>query len=219
MKITLVVHIKIVNDFFENNNLYSYKGKSLARLAIEKFLKSEIIDNVYLDTESNELISEFIDLQKKGLKIIKRPIQLTSNRIGANELLIWSLHNVEETDLIIQSFPTSPLLTIKTIDEVIKTFISKHHEKDSFFTCIEKREYQWDQKFEPINFSKKKLPSRKNLDKIYVETQGLYGIYTKSLIKNKNRIGLNPVGIEISKKEAFIVSSKDDLEILEKMDI
>lgn len=219
MKITLVVHIKMMNDSFENNNLYVYKGKSLARLALEKFLKSKTIDNVYLDTESNELINETIDLQKKGLKIIKRPIQLTSNRIGANELLMWSLHNVEETDLLIQSFPNSPLLTIETVDEVIKNFLSSYPENDSFFTCVEKREYQWDQNFEPLNFNKNKLPSTKNLKKIYVETQGLYGIYTKSLIKNKNRIGIKPVGIEISKKESFVVSNKEDLEVLERMDI
>jgi len=45
-------------------------------MACEKFLKSKVIDNVYLDTDSEKIIDDVLHLFSEGLKLIRRPEEL-----------------------------------------------------------------------------------------------------------------------------------------------
>ena len=56
-----------------------------------------------------------------------------------------------------------------------------------------------------------------DLEKIYKETHGLYGIYTKELFKCKNRFGTNPMMIETSKVEGLDINDGDDLKFLKAL--
>ena len=76
----------------------------------------------YLDTEDEGIIKECQDLVSKGLNIIKRPPELASNYIGANELIAFALHSMPYCDLILQTFATTPLITSKTIDFCRKVY-------------------------------------------------------------------------------------------------
>ena len=58
------------------------------------------------------------------------------------------------------------------------------------------------------------MPNGVDLEKIYKETHGLYGIYTKDLFKYKNRFGINPMLIETSKVEGLDINDEDDLKFL-----
>ena len=64
------------------------------------------------------------------------------------------------------------------------------------------------------NFDINILPNSVDLETIYKETHGVYGIYTKSLFKNKNRFGSNPLLIETSKIEGLDINDAEDLKIL-----
>ena len=64
------------------------------------------------------------------------------------------------------------------------------------------------------NFDINTLPNSVDLETIYKETHGLYGIYTKSLFKNKNRFGSKTLLIETSKVEGLDINDAEDLKIL-----
>jgi len=216
IKVSIVIPAKGNSERIKNKNLHQINGKSLVRLACEKVLKCRNIHQVYLDTESDMIISQVLDLQSLGLKIIKRPEELANNDIGANEMMVYALHSIEECDILLQTFATSPLISAETIDECIDKFITSGENNDSFFTVNEVQEYFWDEDG-PLNFDHKKVPNSFDIKKIHIETHGLYGIKTKALIKNKTRIGQKPLKICISKKESFDINELADLEIIERL--
>ena len=213
MKISVVIPAKGNSDRLRDKNLVKVLDKSLTEMACEKFLKSKIINDVYLDTDSEKIIDDVLHLFSKGLKLIRRPKELANNNITANDLMIYALHSINKCDLLLQSFVTSPLLRIETIDQCIKKFL-KSKKFRSFLTVESTQEYWWSKSRNPINFDVKKLPNGVDLEKIYKETHGLYGIYTKDLFKYKNRFGINPMLIETSKVEGLDINDEDDLKFL-----
>lgn len=217
MKINCIIPAKGKSERIENKNLYEIGGKSLIFRACEKLLQCNNITQVYLDTESEEIINSVKSLFSKGLRLIKRPSCLSTNEIGANEMMIYGLHSIDDCDILLQTFCTSPLLKHETIDACIEKFVNEGiHKHDSFFTTVDVQEYFWkDEK--PVNFSIKKLPNSFELDKLSMETHGLYGINVESLLRHKTRIGENPMLIPISKLESLDINTKDDLEIVERL--
>lgn len=216
MKVSVVIPAKGTSVRVKNKNLYEIEGKSLVRRACEKFLSCKAIQNVYLDTEDDGIILTCSDLQADGLKILKRPKELATNEVGANEMLIYALHSIDHCDLLLQGFSTSPTITPKTIDKCVNKFLDKYDKYDSFFTVVEMQEYFW-KKNEPQNFDLSELPNSVDLEPILMETHGLYGIKTEALLKYKTRIGKKPLLIKIPKIEAFDVDDYEDLEIVERL--
>ncbi len=216
MNISAVIPAKGKSNRVKNKNLYKIRGKSLIYRACEKTLNCKTISNVYLDTESDAIIEDCKDLITVGLKVIKRPKELANNYIGANELMVWALHSIEPCDLICQTFATSPMLTSKTMDNVINKFLSlKGH--DSFFTVLKLQEYFWTEKNYPMNFHVDRLPNSSELVPIFMETHGLYGIYPEVLLEGKTRIGKNSTMISIPKIESIDIDTEEDLEIARKL--
>ncbi len=213
MHVSLVIPAKGTSERVKNKNLIAINGKTLVRLACEKALRCAEVDNVYLDSESEAIIRDVKDLEKKGLNIIKRPNELADNGIGANEMMMYALHQVDETDLLCQTFCTSPLISEKTIDNCILKFRESEH--DSFLTVLKTQEYFWiDGK--PLNYDLVNVPNSFDLEPYMMETHGLYGITVPALLKFKTRIGKNPLLVPISKIESIDINEPDDVEIVRK---
>jgi CMP-N-acetylneuraminic acid synthetase len=217
VKINCIIPAKGKSQRISNKNLHKINGKSLIYLTCEKVLKCKNIDKVYLDTESQEIISSVQPLFSKGLHLINRHPSLANNDIGANEMMIYGLHSVDECDILLQTFCTSPLLKHETIDECIERFVNygiKNH--DCFFTTVDVQEYFWKDK-KPFNFSIQELPNSFELNVLKMETHGLYGITVESLLKNKTRIGDSPMMMSVSRIESLDINIKEDLEIIERL--
>ena len=215
MKISIIIPAKGTSERLKNKNMLEINSKSLTYHACEKCLNVKSIDNVYLDTESDEMIKSVQPLVDKGLKIIKRPEYLATNNYGGNELIVFEQTQIEKSDLILHTYPTSPLITAETIEYVIQCF-KEHGEKyDSFFTAIHFQEYIWNE-HGPINFTLEELPNAINLPKnIVVETHGLYGIRDEALTRYKRRLGTKCMPIEIPREEAMDINYEEDFKLLE----
>ena len=100
---------------------------------------------------------------KKLLAIIVLGFLLSGNAYA--ELKI-DKDGIDKCDLILQSFVTSPLLKIETIDQCIKKFL-KSKRYDAFFTVESTQEYWWSKEGKPTNFDINTLPNGVDLDKIY----------------------------------------------------
>lgn len=215
MKISIIIPAKGTSERLTNKNMLEINSKSLVYRACEKCLNSSLIDNVYLDTESEIMINSVSELVDKGLKVIKRPDHLASNKFGGNELIVFEQSQIEKSDLILHTYPTSPLITTETIDKTIQFFIDNGQEYDSFFTGIHFQEYIWDENG-PINFNLDELPNAVNLPKnIVVETHGLYGIRDGALSKYKRRLGNKCLPIKIPREQAMDINYEEDFKLLE----
>lgn len=217
MKVSAVIPAKGHSERVSNKNLQKVGGKRLVRLACEKLLACENIHEVYIDTEDERIKSAVRPLFGQGLNLLNRPPQLATNDIGANEMFVYAMHTIDETDLLIHHYCTTPLIESETIDECINEFINKQQDHDSFFTVCPVEEYFWTDESEPMNFDLDELPNSQDLDTVYQETHGLYGIKTQALIKQQRRVGKNPLLIPISRRESFDIDTSEDLEIVRQL--
>jgi len=214
MKISMIIPAKGTSQRLKNKNLLKINNKSLVFLACEKCLKVSNINNVYLDTESEEVVADVSELIKDGLRIIQRPKYLASNKYSGNDLIVYEQSVIEKSDLILHTYATSPLLTESTIETTIQKFLDSSG-YDSFFSAVHFQEYIWNEEG-PINFSLDELPNAVDLPKhTVVETHGLYGITDEALSLYKRRLGSKVLPIRIPRKEALDINYVEDFRLLE----
>jgi len=217
MKVTAIVPAKGHSERVSNKNLKKVGGKTLVRLACEKLLACDNLHDVYIDTEDDRIKSEVRPLFSQGLELLDRPPELATNDIGANEMFVYGMHAVDETDLLVHHYCTTPLVETETIDKCISEFVRKQDNHDSFFTVSPTKEYFWTNDSEPMNFDIEELPNSQNLDKLYKETHALYGIKTEDLLQKQRRVGDNPLLVPISDRESFDIDTSEDLEIVRRL--
>ncbi len=212
MEIVAVIPAKRNSERLKNKNLLRIGNRSLVYKACEKCLNVCSIDRVYVDTESDEIIDDLLPLIKQGLNIIRRPIEMANNSTSGNDLIVFEQSMIEKCDLILHTYATSPLITANTIEKCIQTFTSKHYEQyDSFFTALPVKEYFWFNG-NPVNFDLDTLPNSQNLDTMWVETHGLYGINWNTLTRMKRRLGERVLPIQIEDSEALDINTPLDYE-------
>ena len=216
MNISLVIPAKGHSERIYNKNLYKINNKSLVRRACEKALQCNTITRVFLDTEDEAIIKECKDLESKGLGIIQRPKELATNFIGANELMMYALHSIPKTDLLLQTFATSPMLSAETIDRIVEDFV-KIRGYDSFLTVEGFSEYIWETGTSTPSYDLTHVPNSQDLEPLVRETHGLYGIYTDTLFELKRRVGDKPYFYRISTIEALDIDNEEDLKIVEAL--
>ena len=152
---------------------------------------------------------------KEDLKVIKRPEYLATNQYGGNELIVFEQSVIEKCDLLLHTYPTSPLITSETINTVIQKYLNNSEKYDSFFTAVHFQEYIWDQNG-PINFSLDELPNAVNLPaNVFVETHGLYGIKDSALTKYKRRLGAKTMPVLIPREQSMDINYEEDFKLLE----
>lgn len=211
MTTSIIIPAKGHSERVPRKNLLKLGSKSLVFLACEKCLSVDNIDHVYLDTESQEIIDDVSSLD--GLKIIRRPVELASNKYGGNELIVFEQQHIVPSDIILHTYASSPLITAGTISNCLEMF-KDYPENDSFFTAIHLQEYIWDDNG-PINFTLEELPNAVDLPSIWMETHGLYGIRNEALTKYKRRLGNAVLPIEIPREQALDINYKKDMKLLE----
>ena len=219
MIVNAVIPAKGASSRVKGKNLRkNSEGKSLTYLACEKCLEVDAIDNVYLDTDSQEIIDDVTSLMAHGLKVLRRPQELQTELPGnnrINELLVHAAENSDPCDVILHVHVTAPLLTSNTLQRVIEEYIENIEVYDSFFTATHFRDYLWTPDFQAVNFDPAgDLVNCADLPKFWLESHGAYGIKTTALASLKKRVGEKPLPIEIPDIEAFDINSEQDLELL-----
>jgi len=114
-------------------NIANINGAPLIQLSIDSSLNSKIIDKTYVSSDGDEILT----ISKKlGAKVIKRPLQYSSDSCKSDGLI---KHAIEEINLkngyIILLQPTSPLRTSKHIDDAFLLLDKK--KKDNLISVYE----------------------------------------------------------------------------------
>lgn len=225
MSVSIIVPAKGTSERVPSKNLLDLGGQSLVYSACEKCMQVSNIDNVYVDTESQEIIDDLTPLIEKGLRVIRRPSNMADNNTSGNDLIVFEQSMIEKCDLVLHTYATSPFITAETIESCINTFQSKQASYlssrdefaprgliyDSFFTALPVKEYFWSNG-KPLNFDLDALPNSQNLDTMWIETHGLYGITWNALSKLKRRLGSRVLPIQIKEDEALDINTPSDYE-------
>ncbi len=164
-------------------NLRLLNGRPLISYNIETAVKSEIFNEVYVNSEA-EIFSEIA--KNYGAKFYKRPKELSSDLTNNDQFALDFINNIDG-DILIQILPTSPLISI---DE-IRNFVNYMIDND-FDTLVSTVEHQISGIYNknPINFELLE-PHISSQDMNPVETYATVLMAWKysSFLKNMKKLG------------------------------
>lgn len=206
MKIVAFLPAKGTSSRIENKNIKLLDGKPLFLHTLEKLVSFDFINEVYLDSESEEI---FDLAQNVDCKFLKRDISLATNKTDGNSLFYNEARQVE-ADIYIQILGTSPFIkkeTIKKGIEILKT----QNEYDSVVLVKKEKLYTWNE--QTANYNLEHIPNSVDLPDTIIETMGLYITRKNVALKMKKRIGKNPYLLEASTIEAVDVNYPDEFEL------
>lgn len=210
MKTACFIPIKANSERVPGKNFRELNGKKLYQYICEHVKEADVFDDVYIDTNSQEIAEYAI---KMGFKTIERKPELALNSANGNDLLVYHSEMYPEYDYYFQLFATAPYLQPDSMKACFNYLIGSE-EYDSCFTAIENHGFYW-YNGTPMNYRPGILPRSQDMLPVIEETTGLYGISGDSLRRYKCRIGRKPYIHCVSKFEAVDINTEEDLKVAE----
>lgn len=208
MKVVAFLPAKGTSERIESKNMKLLDGKPLFLHTLEKLVSCDFIDEVYLDSESDEILNYAPFLNYIPLK---RKPELANNKTDGHKMFFNEISQVD-ADIYIQILGTSPFIKKSTIEKGINV-LKENSEYDSVVLVKKEKMYMWDHSG-PI-YDKNNIPNSINLPDTIIETMGLYIVRSDVAHANKQRFGDNVYLLEADAIEAIDVNFPDDFELAE----
>ena len=207
MKVVAFLPAKGSSTRVKSKNIKLLDGKPLFLHSLEKLIGCDFIDEVYLDTESDEIIQLASELD---CKVMRRDPSLASNATDGHQLFMNEVRSVD-ADIYIQLLGTSPFISKETIKKGIQVLCNEENKYDSAVLVKKEKQYSWVEGAPEYNIEK--IPNSVDLPDTITETMGLYIVQRDAALKTKRRIGDKPFLIEASPLEAVDVNWPDEFEL------
>lgn len=210
-KIVALVPMRHDSVRVPQKNYRQFSGKPLYHHIIGNLLDCHRLDGIVIDTDSPFIISD-AKTHFPNVTILERPDYLRADTTPMNDVLINSINQIE-ADYYLQTHSTNPLLTSKTIDTAVETFLSSYPVYDSLFSVTRVQNRIWDNLARPVNHNSAILLRTQDLTPMYTENSCLY-IFSGDTLKSKhNRIGDRPFMYEINGIESWDIDLEIDFNI------
>jgi regulator of RNase E activity RraA/CMP-N-acetylneuraminic acid synthetase len=211
MRIVAFVPAKGESNRIRNKNTVILDGEYLFKRKLQQLLECKEIDDVYLDTESEQMIELASDLP---IKVLRRDPKLASNQTDGHALFANECRQVK-ADLYIQCLCTSPFITGETITRALAG-LNETSGADSLVAVQRRKQYTWVDG-RPA-YGEGPIPNSVDLADTVIESMGLYMVRRgKGASAPKRRFGKQPVLFELTDEEAVDVNWPDDLAHAERI--
>lgn len=209
-KIAAFMPVKAKSERIKNKNLKLLCGKPLFLYMLEKLVACEFIDEVFLDSESEEV---FEAASNVNFKKFKRDKKLADNSTNGNKLFLNEIR-ATDAEICIQILCTSPFITPETIEKGIN-ILTDNDKYDSVILVKKEKFYTWNTEISRPNYDINNIPNGCELDDTVIETTGLYIIRRNAALKTGRRIGENPYFLEAGSLESVDINYPEDFEVAE----
>lgn len=199
-------------------NMRLMHGRPLIDYAISCAAESSCITDVAVSTDSREIL-DFVE-QIDGVVALERSPELSGDDITLDPVVNDAVVRVEALrgvryDIVITMQPTSPLLTVRTLDTAIERFLNS--DSDTMVSATNAPHLSWGKdgrnRFVP-NYERRL--NRQELPPNYVET-GAFLVSKRSCIGPSSRIGDNVTVFEVPADEAVDIDTMQDWIVCEAM--
>lgn len=207
MKIVAFVPAKGTSERIPNKNLAILDGEYLFKRKLRQLLECSLIDEVILDTDSDELAALASDLP---IRRLQRPSELAANATDGHELFAWECAQVS-SDIYIQALCTAPFVTSETIERAI-TALLVNPSHDSIVAISHAKQYTW--KDGAPEYGRGRIPNSVDLPQITLEAMSFYAVRS-SVLPIQKRFGLSPLLFPLNPTEVIDVNWPDDLQLAE----
>ena len=210
-KVVALVPIKEYSGRLPKKNFKIFNGNYLFHEILNKLNSIDCVERIIVNTDS-DLIKSETEIYNK-LSIIDRPESISANDITANTLIKHDLELIEGTHFL-QTHVTNPLLSIKTIENAIKTYFESLPKFDSLFSVEEIKKRVYDNKGNALNHSNQVLAQTQDLPSVLVENSNLF-LFSRDSFKNNgfSRIGRKPQPYPMNKLEGIDIDYEEDFKL------
>nr|ABP47237.1 acylneuraminate cytidylyltransferase [Mycolicibacterium gilvum PYR-GCK] len=171
------------------------------------------IDLIVIDTDS-ELIIEDCAQSFPQVRVLVRPENLRDGGIAMNDVLLNTLDQVD-ADIVLQTHSTNPFLKPETVSAALQLFHQPDREFDSLFSVTRLQARLWDEHNRPVNHDPSVLLRTQDLAPLFVENSCFF-IFTPELLRERgNRIGVQPLMVEMAPLEAIDIDVEEDFALAE----
>ena len=206
MKILAVIPARAGSKGIPNKNIRIIGGHPLVYYSIKNALSSRCITDVIVTTDSPEVR---IIASQMGAAVRWRDERLCGDAVTLDAVIYDAVDRSVPWDYIVTMQPTSPTLTVQTLDKAIACAIEK--DLDTLISAINAPHLSWgvrDGKTVP-NYTERL--NRQYLPPCYLET-GAFVVSRASAVTEKTRIGEKVDVFEVPESEAQDVDTFSDLQ-------
>lgn len=216
MDILAVIPARGGSKGIPKKNIRLMHGKPLISYAIENGLNSKYITDIVVTTDDDEIsyISKYY-----GAEVIKRDVNLADDKTTLDPVIYDATIKVEKMknkkyDIIITLQPTSPLLTIDTLDKAIEEFIESDY--DTIISATNKPHLAWSKKDGQVFPVYEKRVNRQQLPPNYIEA-GAFLITKRECVNENSRIGKKVSIYEVPEQESTDIDNIADWIVCESI--
>lgn len=212
MLIKALIPVRAGSQRVKNKNIRPFADSNLLEIKIKQMLRIKELDGVIVNSDSDEMLEIAKSL---GAEIFKRDAYFASSEVSANELY----RNIAETtdsDLILYTHVTNPLLKDETIISIIDKYRRLSNNYDSITTVSPVKEFLW-QNGKPINYDVDNKPRSQDLPEIFALNHAINLVPRKLMYERKDLMGYKPYFYILDDIEATDIDNELDFEFAEFM--
>ncbi|HXT11675.1 MAG TPA: cytidyltransferase [Candidatus Angelobacter sp.] len=206
MKTAAFLPAKGSSQRIPNKNTMPLDGEPLFLRSLKKLLACPSINEVWLDTESQDVIELASDIKCRTLR---RDPGLASNKTDGHQLFLNEVM-ATDADICVQLLGTSPFIKIETIEKAVD-ILKTDSRYDSVIAIRKEKQYRWLQG--KPTYDIQHIPNSSDLEDSVIESMGLYVVRRETALATKRRIGNAPYLIEIDPLESVDVNWPKDFEM------
>ena len=208
LKVVAFVPAKGSSERVDNKNAKLLDGRPLVVHTLDRLLKCRRVDEVYLDTESEDIAQLARHLP---VHIMKRSRFLASNGTDGHALFMNEVHHVD-ADIYVQALCTAPFVRPETVDRAIELLIADAR-YDSVALVRKEKQYLWNDGVPAYRYGR--IPNSVELPVTTIEAMSLYVVRREAALETGRRFGSRVCLLEATPVEGIDVNTPGDFELAE----
>jgi regulator of RNase E activity RraA/CMP-N-acetylneuraminic acid synthetase len=206
-RIVAFVPAKGTSERIKNKNLAILDGEYLFKRKLRQLLETSLIEEVFLDTDSDDIAQLAADLP---ITRLVRPAHLATNATDGHELFSWECAQAN-ADIYVQALCTAPFVDAGTIDLALRALLESSV-NDSLVAVATHRQYLWHAGAPEYGYGR--IPNSVDVEPTVIEAMSLYAV-RKDVLPSRRRFGQAPLFFQLTPMEDVDVNWPDDLAFAE----
>ena len=206
-KLTAVIPVRKGSQRVKNKNLKPFANTTLLDIKIETLKKVAGLDEIVVTSDSDKML----DIARKhNVTAHRREDYYASSEVNNSDFMV-NLTTAVDSEYIMYSPCTSPLLSSETISECVSRF---RNGARNIVTVTSQKHHMWlDGK--PLNYDPKNAPNSQDLPDIVSINYGICIISKDDMIKNRNIVTENPYFYKLDEIESIDIDTEFDFMVAE----
>ena len=211
-KVSALIAVRSGSVRVKNKNIRTFNESTLLELKIKQLQSVKEINDVVVNSNSDEMLSIAKNL---GAKTVKRDDYYASNTISMSSVFEDMAKNMD-CENILYANCTNPLVSTNSYSDAIRIFLNNASAYDSLVSCHDIKEFLYlDGK--ALNYDPMNQPRSQDLPNVVALNFAISIISKSDMIKNRNIIGMNPYFYKLNEVESLDIDTPLDFFIAEKL--